>query len=293
MKKAFIILLLLTLGMSSNAQIDARMKDIQTIFKRMELSGVDVNVPLLYGYFFYDKDLQRLTTVKDKLLAQKYQLVRMEKGEDGLYVLHVQKVEKHSALTLYQRDKKFREISSYDGWDVGNPDKTKPLTSREKYLSFVKSIPQQKLFAYAVEVYNQEMYEEAVIAFDNCIQRGIKTDTCYYKLGNSLTRVGNINLGITQLEKAIQINPLYYSAYFNIAAVCYDNNMFEKSAMYYEKAIKLKPKDDRAHYGLAAAQFALGKITESAKNCQKALDLNPSNENALVLTEMIKKRQSK
>lgn len=289
---------LLSITSCSTVQEDEKQVHIDTIFDEMELQGVDIKKPLLYGYYFYDQDQSKLEKLKDELLKDKYKLVRLEKAEDQEFVLQVEKVEIHSRASLLERENQLEQLSktfqvaSYDGWDVGNPDPTKPLISKDD--GFEKSLDNQsaaELYKLANELYDSKKgRDEAISAFQKCIESNYKLDTCYYKQGVSYLGLGQAKIGIEKFEAALKINPKYFKACFNIGATCYDKEEYQKSIDYYQKAAKLDPKDDRVYYGIAAAQFVLGQLKAAEENCQKALKLNPGNENAKALLGDMKKK---
>jgi tetratricopeptide (TPR) repeat protein len=251
---------------------------------------VDTKKPLLYGYYFYDQDQSKLEKLKDELLKDKYKLVRLEKAEDQEFILHVEKVEIHSRASLLERENQLEQlaktfqVASYDGWDVGNPDPTKPLISKDD--GFEKPLDNQspaELYKMAIELYDSKSHDKAVVLFQKCIESNYKLDTCYYKQGVSYLDLGQAKIGIEKFEAALKINPKYVKACFNIGATCYDLEEYQKSIDYYQKAAKLDPKDDRVYYGIAAAQFMLGNLKAAEENCQMALKLNPGNKNAKAL----------
>lgn len=271
-------------------QDDEKQAHIDTIFDEMELQGVDTKKPLLYGYYFYDQDQSTLEKLKDELLKDKYKLVRLEKTEDQEFILHVEKVEIHSRASLLERENQLEKLSktfqvaSYDGWDVGNPDPTKPLISKDD--GFEKSLDNQspaELYKMAMELYDNKSHDKAIVVFQKCIESNYQLDTCYYKQGVSYLDLGQAKIGIEKFEAALKINPKYVKACFNIGATCYDIEEYQKSIDYYQKAAKLDPKDDRVYYGIAASQFMLGQLKAAEENCQMALKLNPGNENAKAL----------
>jgi len=104
-----------------------------SIFEKMKQGGVDTNQPLLYGFFFFDDDEKKLEPLKEQLLTEGYTFVRMEATEKAGYILHVEKIEVHTPQSLLEREKYLFKLAEkhhvelYDGWDVGNPDPTKPL----------------------------------------------------------------------------------------------------------------------------------------------------------------------
>lgn len=287
---------LLSIMSCSSLQDNEKQEHIDTIFDEMELQGVDIKKPLLYGYYFYDQDQSKLEKLKNELLKDQYKLVRLEKAENQEFLLQVEKVEIHSRASLLERENQLEQLSktfqvaSYDGWDVGNPDPTKPLVSKDN--GFEKSLdnkPAAELYKMANELYDNKSHDKAVVVFQKCIESNYKLDTCYYKQGVSYLDLGQAKIGIEKFEAALKINPKYVKACFNIGATCYDIEEYQKSIDYYQKAAKLDPKDDRVYYGIAAAQFMLGNLKASEENCQMALKLNPGNKNAKALLVDMKK----
>ncbi len=90
----------------------------------------NVDGPLLWGYFFYDRSPIKLEKVAAELTREKYRVVSIEKvNSDVLYRLHVEKVETHSPSSLHARNQALyalaerHGLASYDGMDVGRPPK--------------------------------------------------------------------------------------------------------------------------------------------------------------------------
>jgi tetratricopeptide (TPR) repeat protein len=298
MKKIIPILFtLFSITTSIAAQDKGRQSNIHAIFDRMELAGVNTQQPLLYGYFFFDGDKSKLEKLNHELLKENYKLVRLEKTSKQNFILHVEKVEIHSRASLLEREtqldqmaKKF-QVEIYDGWDVGNPDPTKPLVVNNSFENSLNNKSDAELFAIANGFYDSETNDKAVVVFQKCIEHNFKSDTCYYKQGVSYIGLGQTKIGVEKLEEALKINPGYYKACFNIGAICYDNLEYQKSIDYYQKAAKLDPNDDRSYYGMALSQFAIGQIKEAETNCQTALNLNSGNFEARLLLDLIKRKK--
>jgi len=90
----------------------------------------DVDGVLLWGYFFTALSPQKLEKAAEYLVQQGYDFVRIYKTDDGsVYVLHVERAEKHTPETLHIRNCEFEKLArdfgleSYDGMDVGQSGK--------------------------------------------------------------------------------------------------------------------------------------------------------------------------
>ena len=90
-------------------------------FKKWNVDG-----PLLWGYFFTDKDKQKLSRIAAYLKDRGYNFVSVLPADDqGTFFLHVEKIEHHTPGSLNHRNREFYELAdqfqleSYDGMDVG------------------------------------------------------------------------------------------------------------------------------------------------------------------------------
>lgn len=99
---------------------------LEEMFRQMRAqSGVNVDGPLLWGYFFMDRDMAKLQRLAAHVGPQGYRVVGIHEADDGTHVLHVEKVETHTPQSLHERNAGFYELATrfgvetYDGMDVG------------------------------------------------------------------------------------------------------------------------------------------------------------------------------
>jgi hypothetical protein len=131
MQRAVLALSLVLAAWSPGAQSEAKEKMIQRAQLEEMFAGMrakapwDVDGPLLWGYFFNGPDRAALESIGQKLEASGYRRVALRQHPDGVWSLHVEKVEIHSVDSLDKRNAEFyalaREAGSvmYDGMDVG------------------------------------------------------------------------------------------------------------------------------------------------------------------------------
>ena len=106
--------------------------ELEGMFQNIsENTNWDLKKPLLWGYFFTDKSKDKLKASGSLLEQQGYRLVNIYQAKDDsgnlldYWWLHVEKVEVHTADSLYQRNMNLYQLanqqglSSYDGMDVG------------------------------------------------------------------------------------------------------------------------------------------------------------------------------
>jgi hypothetical protein len=100
---------------------------LERMFANMRAKTVwNVDGPMLWGYFFIDRNEEKLRKAAEYLTDQSYRLVAIrETGDGSSRVLHVERVEAHSPQTLFARNELLNaladrfELESYDGMDVG------------------------------------------------------------------------------------------------------------------------------------------------------------------------------
>ena len=110
------------------------LESIKETFKKMATDGVNTQKELLWGYFFTNKTINQLEMVADKLKERGYQKIEIYQDKDGLYWLNLEKVDIHTPESLFLICKEFNQLAlksnleSFDGYDVGNPQKGRPIT---------------------------------------------------------------------------------------------------------------------------------------------------------------------
>ena len=107
------------------------LKELEEMFASIvEEAGWDMNQPMLWGYFFTDGSEEKLAAVIPELEGDGYRLVDLfeadaEEGEPPYFILHVEREEVHSPVSLHEQNARFdafaqkHGLESYDGMDVG------------------------------------------------------------------------------------------------------------------------------------------------------------------------------
>jgi len=268
-----------------------RIENINKIFSQLELMGVDTNQPFLYGYFFIDEDDKKLKNLALKLQNKLFEPVFI-KNQEGTFQLHIEKIETHTKETLLNQLLEFDElaksekIKSFDGWDIGNSDASKPLISNQLE-NEIEDITEINLYNCAVELLENNLFDKAIMAFDKCIDKKIEVENSLYKQFICFDYLGDVENAILKLREVLKINPNHFKACYNIGALSYDIEDYTNSVEYYEKASKINNGDDSVFYGISLSQYCLGNIKEAEINSKKALEINPKNKNAKQLLKMI------
>ncbi|MGI9036439.1 MAG: ribonuclease E inhibitor RraB [Pyrinomonadaceae bacterium] len=111
----------------------SQIEGIKEIFADAEREdNWNLDEPMLYSYYFVDKSVEKLEKLGLHLEQEGYDFIDIfELGDEqtnqstGEYLLHIDKVERHTPESLAARNVEFQkltdeyEIETYDGWEFG------------------------------------------------------------------------------------------------------------------------------------------------------------------------------
>lgn len=108
---------------------EVSLSQIESIFQQMQTkSKWNTKAELLWGYFFFDLDKEKLQTLSSKLVNEGYREVELF-FNGSYYMLHIERPEIHTPQTLAARNAYFSSLAqqncirTYDGFDVGQYSK--------------------------------------------------------------------------------------------------------------------------------------------------------------------------
>ena len=96
-------------------------------------------------------------------------------------------------------------------------------------------------------------------------------------LGNTYYDLKQYQEAIARYEKAIELDPSYATAYYNLGNTYKDLNQYQEAIALYEKVIELDPSYAKAYNNLGNTYKALKQYQEAITSYQKAIDLQPDN----------------
>ena len=114
------------------------LEKIEEMFSNMRVNGVNTDQIMLWGYFFTSTKKDKFDQIAKELKSKNFEFVEIFQAEDKSYWLHLERKEIHNAKSLYELDEELYAIADkykiiYDGFDVGNVDKDKPI-ERDTYV---------------------------------------------------------------------------------------------------------------------------------------------------------------
>lgn len=264
--------------------------EVQALFTQLKNNGFNEQEPVDYHYYFIDSDPKDISHLKEVLVKQDYKYVGIAKVA-GKYQLEVSKKEAHSAGSAIERGKELKALANTNNVDVFDGFELKmaegaDISDNTDVSEEINKIPPPQLFRKALDFYNKNETEKALVAFDRCISLGISPETSYYKRGNCKTTLGNVNGAIADLETVVRMNPKHYEANFNLGGLYLDKENYDRAISYYQKAVTTNPQSDNGFYRLAEAYQKKGEKKTALEYCEKSLAVNPGN---VYAKELLKK----
>jgi tetratricopeptide (TPR) repeat protein len=102
-----------------------------------------------------------------------------------------------------------------------------------------------------------------------------KTPVAYYNLGTFYGENNLLDEAISQLKKAIAINPHYKEAHNNLGVAYYKKGKLDEAISEYKSEIAINPSYERAHNNLGLAYYSKGLLDKAITAYKQAITLNP------------------
>lgn len=109
----------------------------------------------------------------------------------------------------------------------------------------------------------------------------------FNNIGLKYFQENHYDLALEAYQKALNIEPNYTNALYNMAGVYLKIKEFDKAIEKLEKVVSLKPNDGDSYYHLAAAYYYSGKYNEAIRNYDKSQFLNFEPERTELLGDLL------
>ena len=131
------------------------------------------------------------------------------------------------------------------------------------------------VFVLGVNLDYLGLLEQAIIFWDKAIE--IKPDyyQAWYNRGISLRNLGRNEEAIASYDQAIEIKPDYYEALYNRSNALGDLGRYEDAIASYGKVLKIKPDLEPAWYNQGKSLSYLGRYEEAIACWDKAIEFKP------------------
>jgi tetratricopeptide (TPR) repeat protein len=129
--------------------------------------------------------------------------------------------------------------------------------------------------------YNENRFEEAVKAFQQCLKLDAKHIKAEDNLGLSYQALGRWDDALQAYRNAIEwqadAKTKSPGPFIDIGGLFLETDQPEQAIEYLRKAIEIVPADSKAHQQLGKAYFNLNQLPEALTELEKAADLAPNN----------------
>jgi tetratricopeptide (TPR) repeat protein len=126
-----------------------------------------------------------------------------------------------------------------------------------------------------------ETLPQAIAAYEQAIQIQPSYAKAHFNVGTALLDLGRTSDGVRELEVAIKLDPRYASARNNLGkALATDSSALPAAVAQYRSAIGVDGTRVDAHVNLANALAEQGQLAESSREYQTALRLDPKSATA-------------
>ncbi|MEJ5257047.1 MAG: tetratricopeptide repeat protein [Fervidobacterium sp.] len=115
----------------------------------------------------------------------------------------------------------------------------------------------------AVELTEDGRYDEALKIYSELLDRDIPD--VYNNVGNIYRRQGMLGKAIEMYRRAIQSDPYFSLAYFNLACALMEMERYSDAVMFFEKAEKLGLQGFETDVQIALCYIALGNKRKASE----------------------------
>ena len=102
----------------------------------------------------------------------------------------------------------------------------------------------------------------------------------------------NVEKSIELFRKAIELNPDFYEARYNLAQILMSRDENDEALKTLKEIIELKPDDSETLYNIGKIQYKRGYLADSLKYLKKIPETAPQYESAKIVLNKIEKRQN-
>jgi len=151
----------------------------------------------------------------------------------------------------------------------------KALQQPKTVKSATDASPSQQRMNELIELYNQGKLQEALVQGEALAQQFPNVPLLPNLLGAVNAGLGRLERAVSSFTKALQINPDYAEAHYNLGNALRDLGKLEEAVSSFTKALQINPNYAQAHNNLGNALKYLGKLEEAVTSYNKALQINP------------------
>ncbi len=126
----------------------------------------------------------------------------------------------------------------------------------------------------------QKNFENAITSYDKAVE--IKPDyyEAWYNRGGALSELDQLENAITSYDKAVEIKPNFHEAWYNRGNALSGLDQLENAITSYDRAIEIKLDKYEAYCSRGNALFKLDQLENAIISYDKAIEIKPADSNA-------------
>ena len=126
--------------------------------------------------------------------------------------------------------------------------------------------------------------------FDFLAKVIIRRSVTYNNRGVAYSKKGDYDRALTELTKAIQLNPIFAIAYNNRGDAYIGKYDYDRAIAELNRAINLNPTLEKAYINRACAYFLKANYAQARADTNTALQIDPNDQDAHLLNEELEKK---
>jgi tetratricopeptide (TPR) repeat protein len=140
----------------------------------------------------------------------------------------------------------------------------------------------------ALALYKDGLYDQAIAIYSPLVEAFSEYPDIFCALGNCYLKKGQWPKAEECFQQALQQNPLYIEARFNLGETYLAQKKSEKAALEYLAILKMQPQFPDVLNKLALALLESRQYDKAEEYIRRALILNPDYEKAIETLKMIR-----
>ncbi|UCD28640.1 MAG: tetratricopeptide repeat protein [Planctomycetota bacterium] len=116
---------------------------------------------------------------------------------------------------------------------------------------------------------------EAIVHYQKALQINPRYDHANYNLANALHKLGRVDEAFTYYQLVVQVNPNYYKAYNNLGGILLAKGKNDEALEYFDKALRLHYDYPEAHTNMGVVLAGKKEFDSAINHYNKAIQLKP------------------
>lgn len=132
------------------------------------------------------------------------------------------------------------------------------------------------LFTQGQSAIKAEKYHEALSNLQKAVEKNPLYAEAYFQIGFCNNKLGNYPEAMKAYRRALRIKPDYLIVYFNMGTLCNKLKRFKEAVKFFNKIVENKPEYAEAFCNLGTAYLGLGNNQDAIVAFEQAIQIKPN-----------------